>query len=205
VKRLVAALEERLRGATVAADHAVRDLDRRRRALPGTGPAYPRRCSRRPTRRRRRTHPAERAARGLGTRASAGCMSARLMSSYLKRYPEMSGELRLEDRVVNLVEDGIDLAVRIGHLRRFLAGRAACRRDAADRGGVPRLPEAARASRKTPEAIASHQTIQFGASAVTGEMALCRGWRGTFASTSRRVSPPTAPTPRSSMPSRAAD
>src|ERR1700692_3257101 len=39
-----------------------------------------------------------------------------VMSAYLKRYPEVSGELRLSDRVINLVEDGVDLAVRIGHL-----------------------------------------------------------------------------------------
>src|ERR1700681_4656491 len=39
-----------------------------------------------------------------------------VMSAYLKRYPEVFGELRLADRVVNLVEDGVDLAVRIGHL-----------------------------------------------------------------------------------------
>jgi DNA-binding transcriptional LysR family regulator len=39
-----------------------------------------------------------------------------LMSEYLRRYPDVTGELRLSDRTVNLVEDGIDLAVRIGHL-----------------------------------------------------------------------------------------
>src|ERR1700726_5336870 len=39
-----------------------------------------------------------------------------IMSAYLKRYPEVSGELRLSDRMVNLVEDGVDLAIRIGHL-----------------------------------------------------------------------------------------
>ena len=39
-----------------------------------------------------------------------------VMSAYLKRYAEVAGELRLEDRVINLVEDGVDLAVRIGHL-----------------------------------------------------------------------------------------
>lgn len=39
-----------------------------------------------------------------------------LMSAYLKRYPAVSAELRLSDRMVNLVDEGIDVAVRIGHL-----------------------------------------------------------------------------------------
>jgi DNA-binding transcriptional LysR family regulator len=41
---------------------------------------------------------------------------APLMSAYLGAYPEVSGELQLTDRMINLVEDGVDLAVRIGHL-----------------------------------------------------------------------------------------
>ena len=39
-----------------------------------------------------------------------------VMTAYLKRYRDVSGELRLEDRMINLVEDGVDLAVRIGEL-----------------------------------------------------------------------------------------
>lgn len=39
-----------------------------------------------------------------------------LMCMYLSRYPEVVGELLFSDRSVNLVEDGIDIAVRIGHL-----------------------------------------------------------------------------------------
>src|ERR1700742_3558877 len=39
-----------------------------------------------------------------------------LMSAYLKRYPEVAGELRLSDRMINLVEEGVDVAIRIGHL-----------------------------------------------------------------------------------------
>ena len=39
-----------------------------------------------------------------------------LMCAYLARYPEVVGELLLSDRIVNLVEDGVDLAVRIGNL-----------------------------------------------------------------------------------------
>jgi DNA-binding transcriptional LysR family regulator len=38
-----------------------------------------------------------------------------VLTAYLKRHREVS-ELRLEDRVINLVEEGVDLAVRIGHL-----------------------------------------------------------------------------------------
>ncbi len=38
------------------------------------------------------------------------------MGAYLRLYPEVVGELRLSDRMANLVEDGVDLAVRIGNL-----------------------------------------------------------------------------------------
>jgi DNA-binding transcriptional LysR family regulator len=39
-----------------------------------------------------------------------------LLSAYLSRYPAVQGELRLGDRNVSLIEDGIDVAVRIGEL-----------------------------------------------------------------------------------------
>lgn len=41
---------------------------------------------------------------------------APVMSAYLLRYPGVAADLMLADRLVNLVEDGVDLAVRIGHL-----------------------------------------------------------------------------------------
>lgn len=41
---------------------------------------------------------------------------APLMCAFLEKYPAIKGELSLSDRMVNLVEDGIDLAVRIGAL-----------------------------------------------------------------------------------------
>ena len=85
-----------------------------------------------------------------------------VMAAYLSRYAEVAAELRLEDRQVNLVEDGVDCAVRIGHLgdsslvarqvgsmRRVVVGAPAYFKD----HGEPR----------TPEALAKHQTIQFGA------------------------------------------
>jgi DNA-binding transcriptional LysR family regulator len=85
-----------------------------------------------------------------------------VMSAYLKRHPEVFGELRLADRIVNLVEDGVDLAVRIGHLPdSSLVARHV--------GEMRRIVVASsdylrqRGEPDTPEAIASHETIQFGA------------------------------------------
>src|ERR1700751_2441519 len=84
-----------------------------------------------------------------------------VMSAYLKRYPEVSGELRLEDRMINLVEDGIDLAVRLGHL----ADSSLVARHVGEMRRIVVASPAylkARGEPKTPEAIASHDTIQFG-------------------------------------------
>ncbi|WP_395675419.1 LysR family transcriptional regulator [Inquilinus sp.] len=38
------------------------------------------------------------------------------LAAYLERYPEVSVDLTLNDRVVDLLEDGYDLAIRIGRL-----------------------------------------------------------------------------------------
>jgi DNA-binding transcriptional LysR family regulator len=91
-----------------------------------------------------------------------------VMSAYLTRYPEVSGELRLSDRMINLVEDGVDLAVRIGHLPdSTLVARHV--------GEMRRIVVASdgylkqRGEPKTPEAIASHLTIQFGAMVASPE------------------------------------
>ena len=85
-----------------------------------------------------------------------------VMSAYLKRYPECRGELRLSDRMVNLVEDGVDLAVRIGHL----ADSTLVARQVGEMRRIVVASPAylkARGEPKTPAAIAAHDTIQFGA------------------------------------------
>src|SRR5919206_493548 len=41
---------------------------------------------------------------------------APVVTAFLDAYPEVSAELSLEDRTVDLIEEGIDVAVRIGHL-----------------------------------------------------------------------------------------
>lgn len=84
-----------------------------------------------------------------------------VMSTYLKRYPNVSGELRLSDHLINLVEDAVDVAVRIGHLAdSSLVARqvgemrriAVASPDYLKRHGEP----------KTPDDLRAHQTIQFG-------------------------------------------
>ncbi|HXO72712.1 MAG TPA: LysR family transcriptional regulator [Bradyrhizobium sp.] len=86
-----------------------------------------------------------------------------VMSAYLQRYPEVSGELRLSDRMVNLVEDGVDLGVRIGHLPdSSLVARSV--------GDMRRIVVASpeylerRGEPNNPATVAAHDTIQFGMS-----------------------------------------
>jgi DNA-binding transcriptional LysR family regulator len=162
VTRLIAALEDRLgarllqrttRSVTLT-DVGARYLERIRRILADV-------------------EEAEGAAEGERTRPSGRLVVSApigfgrlhvspVVSAYLMRYPEVLGELRLSDRMINLVEDGVDLAVRIGHLAdSTLVARhvGEMRRIVVASHGYLRE----RGEPKTPEAIASHQTIQFGA------------------------------------------
>src|SRR6476661_1937485 len=89
-----------------------------------------------------------------------------IMSAYLKRYPEVSGELRLSDRMINLVEEGVDLAVRIGHL----AGSTLVARHVGEMRRIVVAAPAylkARGEPNTPHEIPAHETIQFGAMAAS--------------------------------------
>jgi DNA-binding transcriptional LysR family regulator len=168
VTRLIAALEDRLgarllqrttRSVTLT-DAGSRYLERARRILSDV-------------------EEAEAAAEGERTRPSGRLVVSApvgfgrlhvsaVMSAYLKRYPDVVSELRLSDRVINLVEDGVDLAVRIAHLpdstlvarqvgemRRIVVASPAYLRE--------------RGEPKRPQAIASHQTIQFGATTASPE------------------------------------
>jgi DNA-binding transcriptional LysR family regulator len=91
-----------------------------------------------------------------------------VLTAYLKRYREVSAELRLEDRMINLVEEGIDLAVRIGHL----ADSSLVARHVGD---MRRIIVASpgylktRGEPKRPQDIAAHDTIQFGAASASTE------------------------------------
>jgi DNA-binding transcriptional LysR family regulator len=108
-----------------------------------------------------------------------------VMSEYLKRYPEVSCDLRLSDRVINLVEDGVDLAVRIGHLA---DSSLVARHIGEMRRIVVASPDYLKSHGEpvTPESVASHQTIQLGAATAPPD------WR--FVREGREVR--VAPTPR---------
>lgn len=88
------------------------------------------------------------------------CNVAPLMSAYLERYPEVVGELTLSDRNVNLVEDGIDVAVRIGVLS---DSSLHIRKVGETRRVVVAAPGylARHAPLRTPEDLVEHKVVQF--------------------------------------------
>jgi DNA-binding transcriptional LysR family regulator len=91
-----------------------------------------------------------------------------VMNAYLKRHREVSADLRLEDRVVNLVEEGVDLAVRIGHL----ADSSLVARHVGDMRRIVVASPAYLKSRgepRRPQDIAAHDTIQFGANSASAD------------------------------------
>ncbi|MDI4235282.1 LysR family transcriptional regulator [Bradyrhizobium sp. Arg237L] len=105
-----------------------------------------------------------------------------MVTAYLKRYPDVGVDLRLSDRMINLVEEGVDLAVRIGHLPdSTLVVRHV--------GEMRRIVVAskqylnARGEPKRPSDISAHDTIQFGA------MSAAPDWRFVEEGREVRVSP----------------
>ncbi|CAN5199192.1 LysR family transcriptional regulator [soil metagenome] len=160
VTRMVAGLEEHLgawllqrttRSVTLT-DVGARYLERARRILGDVEEAEG-------SVRAERTQPSGRLV------VSAPLMFGRLhvspiMSAYLKKYPGVSGELRLSDRVINLVDEGIDLAVRIGHLA---DSSVVARSVGAMRRIVVASPRylKARGTPQKPSDLAGHEIIQF--------------------------------------------
>src|SRR5258708_11462397 len=86
-----------------------------------------------------------------------------LVASFLAEYPEVQIELVCTDRVVNLVEEGFELAIRAGNLvdswliaRRFSSLRLGLLAAPAYLRGRPRL--------KSPADLEKHACITFGSS-----------------------------------------
>ena len=72
------------------------------------------------------------------------------LPSFLERYPEVEVRVQVSDRVVDLVDEGIDLAIRIAHLRdsSLIARRLAANHrslvatlDYLEKNGIPKHPE----------------------------------------------------------------
>jgi DNA-binding transcriptional LysR family regulator len=186
VTRLIAALEQRL-GARLLqrttrqvalTDVGARYLERARRIIADV-------------------EEAERAAEGESARPSGQLVVSApsgfgrlhvspVMSAYLKRYPDVSGELRLEDRLVSLVEDGIDLAVRIGEL----ADSSLVARHVGEMRRIVVASPAylkARGEPKRPADVASHDTIQFGSTAALSDWRFRDGGEEVRISTTPRL------------------
>lgn len=168
ITRLVAALEERLsirllrrttRSVTLT-DGGARYLERARRILADVTEAEG-------AARAERSVPSGRfvvAAPQLFGRREV----APLMCDFLARYPAVVGELTLADRLVNLVEEGVDVAVRIGELA---DSSLKVRRLGATRRVVVASPAylAKRKRPRTPADLSAHTIIQFTAITPVGE------------------------------------
>lgn len=160
VTRMVAALEGRLeirllrrttRSVTLT-DAGARYLERARRILADVGEAED-------SARAERSVPSGRlvvaAPNVFGRREVAP-----LMCEFLEQYPAVTGELTLADRMVNLVEEGVDVAVRIGVLQ---DSSLHARRVGETRRVVVGAPSyfARRKKPRVPGDLASHAIIQF--------------------------------------------
>jgi len=96
-----------------------------------------------------------------------------LMSEYLRRYPEVTGELRLSDRPINLVDEGVDLAVRIGHL----PDSSVVARNVGDMYRVVVAAPgylARRGTPQTPEELSAHDIIHCSSVMVSNEWRFMR-------------------------------
>jgi DNA-binding transcriptional LysR family regulator len=83
------------------------------------------------------------------------------MAAYLRRFPDMRIELSLSDRVVDLVEEGIDVAVRIS--ARLRESSLVVRKLAADRTVVCASPAylAERGTPQSPQELVHHDCLRY--------------------------------------------
>jgi DNA-binding transcriptional LysR family regulator len=180
VTRLVAALEEHLgtrllqrttRQVTLT-DSGTRYLERARRILADVGEAES-------AAQAERTVPSGRLV-VTAPNVFGRLHVAPLVCTYLTKHPAVRAELTLTDRVVNLVEDGVDVAVRIGQLE---DSSHVARNVGATRRVIVASPKYLKRRKPptTPEALASHDLIHFTALNPTPE------WRFSHEGTETRI------------------
>ncbi len=109
---------------------------------------------------------------------------APLLCEFLVRHPAVIGELHLSDHLANLIDDGVDVALRIGHLD---DSSLTARKVGATRRVLVAAPRYLAAHRRLrgPADLAAHATIQFTALTPTRE------WR--FVARGRELRVPIAP------------
>jgi DNA-binding transcriptional LysR family regulator len=187
ITRLVASLEQRLsirllqrttRSVTLT-DAGARYLDRARRILAAVEEAEG-------AARAERAEPAGRfvvAAPSVFGRREV----APLVSDFLARHPGVDGELDLADRIVNLVEDGVDVAVRIGVLD---DSSLVARKVGETRRVVVGSPRylASRKKPRSPADLRSHAIVHFRALSPSPEWRFLRGGREERVSLTPRFS-----------------
>ena len=174
VTRLVAALEEllgarllqRTTRTVTMTDAGARYLERARRILADVAEAEG-------------AAQAERAAPGGRLAVTAPLVFGRLhvaplMCAYLAKYPAVSGELTLGDRAINLVDEGIDLAVRIGKLE---DSSNVARAVGATRRVLVAAPRylARKRRLRSPDDLAGHHCIHFTALGAAPDWRFNRG------------------------------
>lgn len=83
------------------------------------------------------------------------------IATYLERYPEARVELRLSDRFIDLVEDGIDVAIRVS--ARLRDSSLVGRKLADDRTVVCASPDylERRGTPETPAALLHHECVRY--------------------------------------------
>jgi len=101
---------------------------------------------------------------------------APVLSEFLARFPGVTGLLSLSDRIVDLVEEGLDLAVRIGHLK---DSSLVVRTVGATRRVLVASPSylAGRRRLRTPADLAAHALIQVSGLSPLPEWRFVRGRR----------------------------
>lgn len=101
---------------------------------------------------------------------------APLVCAFLARYPAVQGELTLADRLVSLVDEGVDVAVRIAHLD---DSTLVARKLGETRRVVVGSPGylAARGTPRSPRDLARHAIVHFGPSPAPPEWRFFRDGR----------------------------
>ncbi|MFP4592509.1 LysR family transcriptional regulator [Ralstonia sp.] len=109
----------------------------------------------------------------------------RLVLAFLAQYPEIEVQLHLTDRVVDLVEEGVDVAVRIGNM---LPPNVVARKIAWSPRVLVATPEYIQRTPRIrrPEDLLKHEYLRYARASIGPELALSNGAETVVVSTRGR-------------------